>query len=364
MEHPDPQNTSASPSASAEPSASRSVALDAGLFAALVLPALVSVAASVTLLVDYLRPVPVFCAPGGGCDAVKQTSYAHVGGVPTPVLGVLCFLALGLLTLFRGPKVRLAQSVLATLAALVSVGLIGVQIAIGHFCPYCIASDTAAVVLLVAAWTRYARAWDLPGRRGWAFGASALFSLALVVPVLLPYVVKPKLPKAIVAELEKTPKGQVTIVDFADFECPWCRANHQELAPLLEEHKGKVRVVRKQVPLGIHLHAMNAALAALCAEKLGKGDAVAEALFSVEPPSLTPGGCEAIATSAGIDVAAFRACVADPATAAQIASDKQTFKDVGGRGLPLLFIGSERLEGARDRETLEASLGRALARLP
>jgi len=335
-------------------------ASDLGRWASLVVPSLVSLAASATLLVDYTRPIPVFCDPGGGCDAVKRTSFAYVAHIPTPAFGVAVFLALGVLALLRGPKVRIAQLVLAGAAALVSLGLLGVQAKIGHFCPYCVVSDVSALVLLAAAFYRHRTAWDPPPSR-LAFVPSASLALAVVIPALLPFVVKPKAPALIVEENAKSPRGVVTILDFADFECPWCRENHKELAPLVEEHKDRVRVVRKQVPLtSIHPHAWSAALAATCAEKMGKGEAVAEALFAVEVQNLTGEGCEKIAVAAGLELEAFRACIKDPSTPAKVLADKEAFKSVGGKGLPLVFIGTKRLDGANERATLEAALLEAL----
>lgn len=335
-------------------------ASDLGRWASLVVPTLVSLAASATLLVDYTRPIPLFCAPGGGCDAVKRTAFAYVLHIPTPAFGVAMFLALGVLSLLRGPKVRMVQLVLAIAAAFVSLGLLAVQLKIGHFCPYCVVSDVSALVLVLAVASRQSTAWDPPEGR-LALVPSFLLTAAVVVPAALPLVVKPKAPQLIVDENAKSPRGVVTIVDFVDFECPWCRENHKALAPLVEEHKSQVRVVRKQVPLmGIHPHAWDAALAAVCGENMGKGDAIAEALFSVEVSNLTTDGCEKIAAAAGLDLAAFRTCVKDPATAARVIIEKEAFKSIGGRGLPLLFIGPKRIDGANDRPILEAALLEAM----
>jgi uncharacterized membrane protein/predicted DsbA family dithiol-disulfide isomerase len=337
-------------------------ASDVGRWASMIVPALVCLAASAFLFVDYTRPVPVFCDPGGGCDAVKRTAFAHVLGVPTPAFGVAAFMALGILSVLRGARVRMVQAVLASLAAFVSAALLVVQAKVGHFCPYCVVSDVSALVLLVAVWVRQKSAWDVPQKAFFPIASASLFTIAVVLPGALSLVVKPKLPKVVLAELAKTPRGKVMVLDFADFECPWCRLNHQELSPLLEEHKADVHLVRKQVPLMMHPHAMTAALASVCAEKLGKGDAVAEALFSVETTNLTPEGCEKIATSAGLDLEAFRTCVKDPATTARVLSDKDDFKASGGKGLPTVWIGAERIDGSSDRATLGAALERALAR--
>jgi uncharacterized membrane protein/predicted DsbA family dithiol-disulfide isomerase len=334
---------------------------DVARWASLVVPVLAALAASSVLLVDYTRPIPVFCDPGGGCDAVKRTAFAHVFGIPTPAFGVIGFVTLGTLALLRGPKVRIAHLVASLLGALVACALVVVQVSMKQFCPYCMVTDISALVLLGAVIVRFVSKWDLPEGKAIPLISSGLVSVALVVPAVLSVTVKPKLPKVILAELEKTPKGKITVIDFADFECPWCRLNHEALAPLLAEHASEVRLVRKQVPLMMHAHAMPAAKAALCAEKLGKGDEMAEELFTVEPTELGEAGCEKLATAKGLDLAAFRACVKDPATEARILADKEDFKASGGHGLPTVWIGAERLDGANDREHLAAAFERALA---
>src|SRR6185437_10462513 len=99
-----------------------------------------------------------------------------------------------------------------------------------------------------------------------------------------------------------------------DFECPYCRMTHASLQPLLEAHSNEVRVVRRQVPLPMHVHAHDAARAACCGEELGKGEAMANALFSAPVEELTPDGCEKLAQSVGLSLDPYRACIADPRT--------------------------------------------------
>jgi predicted DsbA family dithiol-disulfide isomerase len=167
-------------------------------------------------------------------------------------------------------------------------------------------------------------------------------------------------PPAIAAELERTPHGMVTIVDFVDFECPWCRAMNAELEPVVEAHKSQLRVVRKQVPLRMHPHAMDAARAACCGEQLGSGDAMADELFKSE--DLTPAGCEKIAEKLGINLASYRKCVSDPSTDERIRSDSESFRSSKGHGLPTIWIGDQKLEGARERPVIEQAVTEALVR--
>jgi predicted DsbA family dithiol-disulfide isomerase len=198
----------------------------------------------------------------------------------------------------------------------------------------------------------------------WAsFAGAGSLLVAVAVPLAGGYTRKAPGPSAaIVAEMARTPRGSVTVVDFVDFECPFCRMTQAELGPLLEAHKDRVRVVRRQVPLRSHSHALDAARAACCAERLGKGDAMAAALFSTPVDDLTREGCEKVAQSLGVAIDPYRACVTDPKTDEQIEADRAEFKESGGYALPTIWIGERRLVGSQPREALEQALAQALAR--
>jgi protein-disulfide isomerase/uncharacterized membrane protein len=333
--------------------------------AALVLPILVGLSASAALLVDYTRSAPVFCAEGGGCEAVKRTVFAAPGHVPLPLLGLLGFLLLALLAILRGSVPQRLHFAAAALGAVFALGLISLQAAMGQYCVYCMTVDlSACLAAAVAAW-RMRGEWDLEARRE----ARASLGLALVsVPALvfiLGFTAKVRLPPLIAEEMQRAPKGKATVVEFVDFECPFCRDEYADLAPMLETQKDRVRVVRKLVPLTkIHPHALVAARAACCGEMLGKGDAMADALFRTPIDELTEDGCQHIATDLGLDPARYAQCLADPGTSARIAADRADFDRTAskGDGLPLLWIGERKLMGTQDKEELARALDQAISK--
>jgi uncharacterized membrane protein/predicted DsbA family dithiol-disulfide isomerase len=332
--------------------------------AALVLslsPALVGLAVSAMLAVDYHHTVPVFCSEGGGCEVAKHSIFASFFGVPTPVFGVVIFAAIGIVALLPGRGARFAQVALSSGAALVGVLLIFAQATLGRFCPYCVTADLSGVACAVASTWRWLR---LPDARP-PDGPCIVGAAALVAAGMVPFAIgwgASGLPAVIRTEQATTPKGNVTIVDFVDFECPFCRQTQAELEPLILAHKGRVRLLRRQVPLRIHAHARDAARAACCGERLGKGDAMAEALFSAPVNDLTPGGCENLAQRVGISLESFRACVADPRTDASIDADRAEFKAAGGQALPTIWIGAQELVGVPPAKSLEDAFAAALAR--
>jgi protein-disulfide isomerase len=326
------------------------------------------VVASAILFVDYVRPLSVFCDEGGSCATVKHTIYAYPFGLPMPAYGLAGLFAIALAALVPGRGARLVQAGLAIPGAIVAVLLLVVQATMGVLCPYCAVVDGGAIVIAGLSIARLVRAADPPeGRTAPAAIVAALLALA-AVPMIVgftrapPPIAQGDVPPVIIDEMRKTPAGMVTVVDFVDFECPFCRRAHAELVPLLAKHEGRIRLVRKQVPLRIHPHAATAARAACCGGD--KSDALADVLFSAKPEDLTEEGCAKMAEELGLDVAKFRGCMNERSTADRIAADRETWRAAGGHSLPMIWIDGTKLEGARaqDRQTLIATLDQALQR--
>jgi len=281
-----------------------------------------------------------------------------------PVIGLAGFLVLGMVVLLPGRRARVAQAGLGVAAALAGALLMAAQWALGHFCPFCSVVDASAIASGFVGMWRLLGGGGEPGAsppRGLVYGGAAAILGAFVVPLGVGWWLGGRVPGAIVAEQKRTPPGQVTVVDFVDFECPFCRVTNAALEPVLDAHRGQVRLVRKQVPLRMHPHALDAARAACCAERLGKGEAMASALFSAPVEDLTPAGCEKIALSVGLFSEPYRACIADPKTDQRIESDRTTFKAARGYALPTIWVGDRQLIGAQTGPELEGAIGAALA---
>jgi predicted DsbA family dithiol-disulfide isomerase/uncharacterized membrane protein len=322
--------------------------------------------ASALLLVDYVRPAPVFCEAGGACDKVRATRFGHPLGIPLPAIGLAGMLGIGLAALVPGREARIVQAVLGGIGGLTALLLFGVQAKIGVLCPYCAVVDGSAVILAAISILRWRKQWDPP--KGRLIPAASVFALLLAmgVPFTIGFqrrAVPRGIPEPIAEEMKRTGSGKVTVVDFVDFECPFCRMTHAELAPAIAQRRGKVRLVHKHVPLSMHPHAMDAAKAGCCGERFGKEEEMADALFRAPPDELTPEGCVKLAKDLGLDGGAFRACMEDPAIAKRIEKDKEAFRASKGRGLPTIWIDGTMLAGAQDRETIEATLDEAISAL-
>lgn len=161
----------------------------------------------------------------------------------------------------------------------------------------------------------------------------------------------------------------ITIVSFTDFQCPFCRRTDAALAPLVDARHDRVRVVLKHVPLARHPDARSAARAAICFEALTHRpqtwvaqDDYAHALY--EAMDLSEAACEDLAVEHGVDRDQFQRCLSNPATDARLERDRAAFEAVQGDGVPLLFVGGRRLEGAQTAATLRAAIDEALAGQP
>jgi protein-disulfide isomerase len=173
------------------------------------------------------------------------------------------------------------------------------------------------------------------------------------------------LPSVINDEMTKTAQTNAdaaTIVFFTDFQCPHCRRTHAALAPLVEARRDRVRVVLRHVPLRQHFDARGAARAAVCVERIANAVAAdyVHALF--ESHDLSEVACEELAIERGVDRDRLRRCLADSSTDAQLEQDEAMFDAVHGDGVPLLYVGRTRLDGAQSRASLEAAIDAAIAR--
>jgi predicted DsbA family dithiol-disulfide isomerase len=146
-------------------------------------------------------------------------------------------------------------------------------------------------------------------------------------------------------------------VEFADFECPFCRMLHGTLKKLNEEYAGRVHFVRLNMPLTSHPRALDAARAFVCADEQGKGEIFGDMLFEEE--LLGKGAQRLAAQRIGLDLDHFRKCLASPATDARINREAKVLRDIGFDGLPTTYVGARRIVGAQPEEVFRDAYSRA-----
>ena len=157
---------------------------------------------------------------------------------------------------------------------------------------------------------------------------------------------QPETPKEVLVSFDDDyikgdPKAPVTIVEFSDYQCPYCRKFHNEVLPRIDEEyisKGKVRYIFRDFPLSFHKQAVPAAVAANCAGEQGKYWEMNNFLFA-NPGKLATEKIIPEAEGLGLDKAKFEACVNDSSKKAEVDADFNAGRGYGVRGTPSLFIG-------------------------
>ncbi len=155
------------------------------------------------------------------------------------------------------------------------------------------------------------------------------------------------------------PTAPVTIVEFADFECPVCKENAPVLRELRELYKDQIRFVYRDFPLSSHPLARPAAEAAHCAHEQGQFWAYHDALFT-QAPDLKPSGYAALAGRLGLNQAEFTSCLDGPRAKAAVARDLAEAQGLGLSGTPTFFINGRYLSGFQSLEALRQHVDREL----
>jgi uncharacterized membrane protein len=322
------------------------------------LTALMAVFVSCALLMHYLNPAgAAFCGPQSPCETVRKSPIGSLGfpGL-VPSIGLAAYVGIFWSTFSRRLWVWSWRA--ALLGAVMGIALFGYQALVLHaLCWLCVIQDAVSVFVAAFAFllkradtAKPAEQWD--GLRGWAW--LALLGLALNAPPLWPKLrAGEPLPKAI-EQLQI--RGVLTIVEFADFQCPHCRRLYPLLALEIAALEDPHRVVRFQMPLPFHNQAEGAARAAICAERFGKGEAMTDLLMAGALDRVT---ALANAAALGIPDADFSSCLEAESTRTTLAEHRALFEALPARMLPLTFVGNEKLEGYASPEVVSSLFRRA-----
>jgi protein-disulfide isomerase len=169
---------------------------------------------------------------------------------------------------------------------------------------------------------------------------------------------------AAVVSAEAPSKGAaeplVTIVEYSDFECPFCGSFAATLDELVAAYPQDVRVVFQHFPLAMHPGAEPAARAAIAAQAQGRFWAMHDRLFVERNASGTERLVE-IAMELGLDPEKFRADLDAPATAQRVRAEQDNGRALGVRSTPNFFINGRLIEGALKAEALQQLVDRERA---
>lgn len=174
-----------------------------------------------------------------------------------------------------------------------------------------------------------------------------------------------KPPKVEVATAGRPARGggesaPVTIIEFSDYECPYCKRAEEVVQQVHKTYGDKVRIVYRHYPLEFHANARPAAEAAACANAQGKFWEFHDKIWTLS--ELSEPKLKGIAGELGLDQTKFDECLAKKQFKADIDKDMADASAVGVTGTPAFFINGRMLSGAQPFEKFKEIIDEELAR--
>jgi len=164
---------------------------------------------------------------------------------------------------------------------------------------------------------------------------------------------RPELPRIPVSVDDDPSKGpataKVTIVQFAEYQCPYCGKAGESVDKVMEVYGDDVRMVFRDFPLSFHPRAIPAAVAANCAGEQGKYWEMHDKLMA-DQRSLEEADLLAHAQALQLDLKKWDVCRSDPSQAAEVMKDFEDGQAVGVSGTPAFFINGIMISGAQPFE--------------
>jgi protein-disulfide isomerase len=151
------------------------------------------------------------------------------------------------------------------------------------------------------------------------------------------------------------PNGDVTVVEFTDYNCGFCKSSVADLAKLAAEDKN-IRVVFREVPV-LAPSSRDAALWALAAANQGRHNAFHLAMFEIGRPDDRT--IREAAAQAGMDIAAAERFIISKEASAELENNKALMQQIGFNGTPTFIIGDQIIEGALGYDTLKQAVKKA-----
>jgi protein-disulfide isomerase len=163
------------------------------------------------------------------------------------------------------------------------------------------------------------------------------------------------------AQVRGPATAPVTIIEFSDFHCPYCRQVQPVLQQLLAAYGDRLRIVYKDMPIdSLHPQARTVAEAARCAADQGKFWEFHDHVYANAPDG-SPETLERFAREAGVEVAQFEACRASRTHQAQVQKDVQQGADLGLTGTPGFFVNGRFLYGSQPLEAFRRIIDQELS---
>jgi protein-disulfide isomerase len=155
----------------------------------------------------------------------------------------------------------------------------------------------------------------------------------------------------------------ITLVEFSDFQCPYCAAAAPELDALLKAYPSQTKLIFKQFPLEMHSQAALAAAAAVAAQRQGKFWEMHNAMFEARD-NLSRDNLISLAQKTGLDIKRFQEDLDSTEVQEAVTRDIQDGDRAGVAGTPTLFINGQHFNGPIEIEALKPIIAAELRRPP
>lgn len=320
------------------------------------------------------------------CAAVVSSPYGMIAGIPLSALATWFYALVAVITWtgFRRRRGAVPRSPAAILflagsfAAVISLVLGVISfVQIGALCPLCVALYAVNAGLLVTgclalrstgesffeALTAERQHWHRHGGRILLSSGGILLLLIVIV------IISTRSSASVICEaaaLAARDGSPITMIIYADFQCPHCRALDRALRPLrgnpglriVSRHYPLERICNPRMKKAGHAGACLQARAAICAGKQGRYESLSDRLFDEGPRDQA--GLTALAKTLGLNPEQFTSCISSEETRRAVEADVTTAIADGVRGTPMILINGRRHAGAIEADDV-ACLVRATA---
>lgn len=162
------------------------------------------------------------------------------------------------------------------------------------------------------------------------------------------------------APVKGNKNAKVTIVEFSEFQCPFCKKGAGTVDKVVKKYGSKVKLVFKHFPLAFHTEAKNAGVAAECAGEQNKFWKMYDKLFGNQDEITKDDGIKNIAKKAGLDMKKFEECIKADRGAKKIENDMELAGKLGINSVPTFFINGVVLQGAQPIEEFSKVIDKEL----
>ncbi len=152
----------------------------------------------------------------------------------------------------------------------------------------------------------------------------------------------------------------VTLVEYSDFQCPFCGKHFPTLNKVLSDYTGKVRLVYKHFPLGFHENAQKAAEASECANEQNKFWEYHDKLFENQASGFSLANFKQWANDLSLNASKFNDCLDSGKYASKVQADATDGQSRGVQGTPTTFVNGQAVSGAVPYESLKAVIDQVL----